>query len=128
MSAWSWRRSMPRWRRTIHSGCCATNGPTRAAAGARGRRSAVAGRARGALSAAVRMPRERRLLRRDGLLITCEHGGNRIPPRYRAAFAGAARALASHQGYDPGALALAREFARRLAAPVVYSTTRLLLN
>ena len=68
------------------------------------------------------MPRERRLLRHDELLITCEHGGNRIPPRYRAAFASAARALASHQGYDPGALALAREFARRLAAPLVYST------
>ena len=73
------------------------------------------------------MPRERRLLRHDELLITCEHGGNRIPPRYRAAFASAARALASHQGYDPGALALAREFARRLAAPLVYSTTSRLL-
>ena len=73
------------------------------------------------------MPRERRLLRSDQLLISCEHGGNRIPPRYRAAFAKAARALASHAGYDPGALELAREFARRLDAPLVYSTTSRLL-
>jgi predicted N-formylglutamate amidohydrolase len=73
------------------------------------------------------MPRERRLLRSDELLITCEHGGNRIPARYRAAFAKAARALASHEGYDPGALELAREFARRLDAPFVYSTTSRLL-
>src|SRR5919197_5872048 len=75
------------------------------------------------------MPRERRLLRSDKLLITCEHGGNRIPPRYRAAFAKAARALASHEGYDPGALELAREFARRLDAPLVYTTiSRLLIE
>jgi predicted N-formylglutamate amidohydrolase len=75
------------------------------------------------------MPRERRLLRSDQLLITCEHGGNRIPPRYRRAFATAARALAGHEGYDPGALELAREFARQLDAPLVSTTiSRLLIE
>src|SRR4051812_47221558 len=73
------------------------------------------------------MPRERRLLRSDQLLITCEHGGNRIPPRYRAAFATAGRALASHEGFDDGALELARELSRQLHAPIVYSTTSRLL-
>src|SRR5437763_4743370 len=73
------------------------------------------------------MPAARRLLRSHQLLITCEHGGNHVPARYRAAFAGAERALASHRGYDAGALQLAREFAGRLGAPLVYSTTSRLL-
>ena len=75
------------------------------------------------------MPGARRLLRRYELLISCEHGGNRVPARYRVAFAGAERALASHRGYDAGALELAREFARRLRAPLLYSrTSRLLIE
>jgi len=48
---------------------------------------------------------------RDHILITCEHGGNRIPPRYRPLFAGFEALLQSHRGYDPGALAMARKFA-----------------
>ena len=64
---------------------------------------------------------------RHSLLITCEHGGNRVPARYRRLFAGAERALASHEGWDPGALELARELARRLRAPLYYSTTSRLL-
>jgi predicted N-formylglutamate amidohydrolase len=75
------------------------------------------------------MPAAGRLLRPYELLISCEHGGNRVPARYRSAFAGAGRALASHRGYDAGALELAREFARRLRAPLVYSrTSRLLIE
>jgi predicted N-formylglutamate amidohydrolase len=73
------------------------------------------------------MPAERGSVRRSELLITCEHGGNRVPRRYRHAFARAGRALASHEGYDPGALQLAREFSRRLGAPLYYSTTTRLL-
>jgi len=34
---------------------------------------------------------------RDFLLITCEHGGNRIPARYRPLFRGAGKLLDSHQ-------------------------------
>ncbi len=73
------------------------------------------------------MPRAGRGVRRVALVVSCEHGGNRIPAAHRAAFARAGRALASHRGYDPGALELARDFARSLDAPLVYSTTSRLL-
>lgn len=63
----------------------------------------------------------------DHVLITCEHGGNRIPTRYRPLFAGFETLLSTHRGYDPGALALARELALALAAPVFVSTTSRLL-
>jgi predicted N-formylglutamate amidohydrolase len=61
------------------------------------------------------------------LILSCEHGGNRIPPRYAALFRGAKRALESHRGYDPGSLELARLMARQLRAPLVYSTVSRLL-
>ena len=61
------------------------------------------------------------------LLITCEHGGNKIPTRYRPLFARLRGALDSHRGYDPGALALARDFAKAFDAELVYSTTSRLL-
>lgn len=63
----------------------------------------------------------------DHFLITCEHGGNRIPPRYRALFAGLEALLQSHRGFDPGARILARELSRALAAPLYVSTTSRLL-
>jgi predicted N-formylglutamate amidohydrolase len=63
------------------------------------------------------------------LLLTCEHGGNRIPPRYRALFRGQRRRLESHRGYDRGALACARAMAARLAAPLFAAeTSRLLVD
>jgi predicted N-formylglutamate amidohydrolase len=62
-------------------------------------------------------------------LITCEHGGNRILPRYRPLFAGHEALLQSHRGYDAGALTLARELADALAAPLFVSiTSRLLID
>jgi predicted N-formylglutamate amidohydrolase len=62
-------------------------------------------------------------------LITCEHGGNRIPPPYRALFAGFEAVLETHRGYDPGALLMARELARVLGAKRVTATiSRLLLD
>jgi predicted N-formylglutamate amidohydrolase len=57
------------------------------------------------------------------LIITCEHGGNRIPKAYAARFAGAKEILASHRGWDPGALELARLFAKRTGAPLYFSET-----
>jgi predicted N-formylglutamate amidohydrolase len=65
--------------------------------------------------------------RPDHILITCEHGGNRIPPRYASLFAGFEALLRSHRGFDPGALALARQMAGALAAPLFVSTTSRLL-
>lgn len=61
------------------------------------------------------------------LLVTVEHGGNRVPPAYRQLFAAGAAVLDTHRGYDPGALLLGRELAARLDAPLVGSTTTRLL-
>lgn len=43
------------------------------------------------------------------ILITCEHGGNVIPPAYHAFFQHQQQALNSHRGYDPGTLDLFEE-------------------
>lgn len=62
-------------------------------------------------------------------LISCEHGGRRIPPAYEPLFAGCEPLLASHRGYDRGALVLAREMAAVLRAPLVAaSISRLLVD
>lgn len=69
------------------------------------------------------------MARTDHFLITCEHGGNRIPPRYRHFFSGLEALLQTHRGYDPGALTMARDLAKVVAAPLFASTTsRLLIN
>ena len=66
---------------------------------------------------------------RDFIVVTCEHGGNRIPPEYAGLFRGWHHALLSHRGYDAGALAMARDLASVLRAPLVASTvTRLLID
>jgi len=61
------------------------------------------------------------------LLITCEHGGKRIPAKYRSFFSGHEALLATHRGWDPGALPLARRLARALGAPLHESTVSRLL-
>lgn len=62
-------------------------------------------------------------------LVTCEHGGNRVPPAYAALFEGFAPLLDSHRGFDPGALETAKALARALDAPLLQSTvTRLLVD
>ena len=61
------------------------------------------------------------------VLVTCEHGGNRIPAKYWPLYRRHRSLLESHRGYDPGALALARDFAAALDAELVYSTTSRLL-
>lgn len=60
--------------------------------------------------------------RTDRIIITCEHGGNRIPRSLVAAFRPLRSILATHRAWDPGALDLARQFARTLHAPVFVST------
>lgn len=63
----------------------------------------------------------------DLLILTCEHGGNRVPREYAPLFRGAQRVLESHRGWDPGALELARTVARRLRRPLLAETTSRLL-
>lgn len=43
------------------------------------------------------------------LVLSCEHGGNRIPPSFTSQFIGQKTLLNSHRGWDPGALALTRD-------------------
>ena len=63
----------------------------------------------------------------DHLLITCEHGGRRVPPLYEPHFDAHRHLLDTHRGIDFGALTLAREMATALGAPLVASTTTRLL-
>lgn len=65
----------------------------------------------------------------DTFLVTCEHGGNRIPAAYQPYFADLQELLATHRGYDRGALVLARDLAKAFGAPLVSSTiSRLLVD
>lgn len=67
--------------------------------------------------------------RPTALLLTCEHGGNRVPPAFRALFAGHRTLLASHRGHDLGALSCARALAAMLRAPLIHAeVTRLLVD
>jgi predicted N-formylglutamate amidohydrolase len=61
------------------------------------------------------------------VLVTCEHGGKRVPAPYRTLFEGQAELLDTHRGWDPGALTLAREMAAAFEAPLFASTTTRLL-
>ena len=63
----------------------------------------------------------------NNTLLSCEHGGNRIPAAWRHLFAGKDAILTSHRGWDPGALECARRLAARLKIPLVSSTTSRLL-
>ncbi|MBZ0269625.1 N-formylglutamate amidohydrolase [bacterium] len=63
----------------------------------------------------------------DAIVVTCEHGGNRVPAEWAPLIP--AHVLASHRGYDRGALGMARRLAKRLGAPLFSSTvTRLLVE
>jgi predicted N-formylglutamate amidohydrolase len=62
-------------------------------------------------------------------LLSCEHGGNQVPPEYQPLFAACQSQLESHRGYDPGALPLARFLAKGLRASLLAAkTTRLLVD
>jgi predicted N-formylglutamate amidohydrolase len=63
----------------------------------------------------------------SGFVITCEHGGNDIPPAYGALFRSHQALLETHRGHDPGALLMARELAAAFDAPLVYATVSRLL-
>ena len=66
---------------------------------------------------------------RRRLLVSCEHASNRVPKDYTPLFAGAADVLATHRGYDLGALEVARTFGRKLGVtPFTGRTTRLVVD
>jgi predicted N-formylglutamate amidohydrolase len=62
-------------------------------------------------------------------IVSCEHGGNRVPEPYRSLFAGQKTILDSHRGWDPGALPLARYISKALGASLHASRiSRLLVD
>ena len=66
---------------------------------------------------------------RDALIITCEHGGNEVPALYAPLFADHEALLATHRGWDAGALTLAQQLATAFDAPLfAATTTRLLID
>jgi predicted N-formylglutamate amidohydrolase len=65
----------------------------------------------------------------DSFIITCEHGGNHVPPAYASLFLGHEALLKTHRGWDLGALELARQLAAAVDAPLfAATTTRLLID
>jgi predicted N-formylglutamate amidohydrolase len=89
------------------------------------------------LSARRRAPSGRHPWTPPVFLVTCEHGGNRVPIAYQDLFRKAGPALASHRGWDAGTVALARDLARDLGgmgpgeditSPRIATVTRLLVD
>lgn len=63
------------------------------------------------------------------VVVTCEHGGSRVPVEYRHLFRNAGRVLRSHRGWDPGALEVATHLATELKVRLFSSrVTRLLVE
>lgn len=64
-----------------------------------------------------------------GLVLTCEHASNHVPRDFETLFRRERPILATHRGFDLGALDVARGLAGRLKAPLVAGgTTRLLID
>jgi len=62
-------------------------------------------------------------------VVSCEHAARGVPPEYARLFEGHEGVLDSHEGYDRGALDLARHLATALGAPLIWcETTRLLID
>jgi predicted N-formylglutamate amidohydrolase len=68
------------------------------------------------------MPKRKKKPTGIALVLSCEHAGNRVPPAYRKLFRGKQRELASHRGWDPGAIELARAMSRETGAPLLANT------
>lgn len=63
----------------------------------------------------------------DHLIVSCEHGGKRIPPKWRARFEPHRELLDSYRGHDKGALEVAREIAALFRVDPHFSTVSRLL-
>lgn len=64
---------------------------------------------------------------KPAILLTCEHGGARVPAAYRQLFTNHKTLLTGHAGSDIGALGAARQLSRQLPAPLIAATTTRLL-
>jgi predicted N-formylglutamate amidohydrolase len=62
------------------------------------------------------------------LILSCEHGGNEIPPDYAHLFSGAKGLLATHRGYDPGTLDLFEHLKDLAQVSKSNSVSRLLIE
>ncbi len=60
-------------------------------------------------------------------LLSCEHGGNIVPPEYTSLFKGEEEVLYTHKGIDFGALRLAQLLKKATAFPLYYTTISRLL-
>jgi predicted N-formylglutamate amidohydrolase len=69
------------------------------------------------------------LSRKLRFVVTCEHASRAVPKRFAPLIAGYEATLASHRGWDEGALPFARRLAKKLGAPLVAgNVTRLLVD
>lgn len=65
----------------------------------------------------------------SAVIITCEHGGNHVPPFLGYLFADKSELLHSHRGWDPGALELAEKISADLNCPFFFEkTSRLVVD
>lgn len=63
------------------------------------------------------------------VIITCEHGGNIVPPEYSFLFSSDRNVLETHRGYDPGAIEMATLISKKINCSYVYEIiTRLLVD
>lgn len=63
------------------------------------------------------------------ILLTCEHATRQVPREYRALFRDAETVLASHRGWDPGALEMSEALAHASGARLICGrATRLLVE
>ena len=68
-------------------------------------------------------------MNRSTVIVSCEHGGNTVPPAYAPLFLGHQALLQTHRGWDLGALELAQQLATAVDAPLFAATvTRLLID
>ncbi len=61
------------------------------------------------------------------LLISCEHGGNRVPGEFQKMFSPFKALLQTHRGWDPGTLQLGEQWCNLAKINLHYSTTTRLL-
>lgn len=68
-------------------------------------------------------------LRPISVVLTCEHGGNRVPAKFKQLFAPHQTLLESHRGFDPGTKQFAQQWQKVLQCDLfIAEVTRLLVD